>query len=76
MNLYKFELADRSCSVSDIQDYFDYIIKKHNTVTDNSVIRTNVNKIENSIAFKIKTEYHLEFQRLKQLNSFKALKIR
>ena len=29
----KFELSDRSYYVSDIQDYFEYIIKKHETVT-------------------------------------------
>ena len=31
----KFELSNGSYSVSDIQDYFEYIIKKHETVTDN-----------------------------------------
>ena len=31
----KFELLDGSSSVLDIQDYFEYIIKKHETVTDN-----------------------------------------
>ena len=30
----EFELPDASYSVSDIQDYFEYIIKKHDTVTD------------------------------------------
>ena len=25
----KFELPDVSCSVSDIQDYFEYILRKH-----------------------------------------------
>ena len=25
----EFELPDGSCSVSDIQDYFEYILKKH-----------------------------------------------
>ena len=24
---YKFELPDGSCSISDIQDYFEYILK-------------------------------------------------
>ena len=28
----EFNLRDRSYSVSDIQDYFEYIIKKHETV--------------------------------------------
>ena len=45
---------------TDIQDYFEYIIKKHETVTDNPSIRTCLNKIENRIIFKIKTGYYLE----------------
>ena len=35
----EFELPDGSYSVSDIQDYFEYIIKKHETVTDNPPIK-------------------------------------
>ena len=35
----KFELLDESHFVSDIQDYFEYILKKHGTVTDNLSIR-------------------------------------
>ena len=31
----KFELPDGSYSVSDFQDYFEYINKTHETVTDN-----------------------------------------
>ena len=31
----KFELPDGSYSVLDIQDYFEYIIKKYEKVTDN-----------------------------------------
>ena len=30
-----FELPDGSFSISDLQDYFKYIIKKHKTVADN-----------------------------------------
>ena len=56
----EFELPDRSYSVSDIQDYFEYILKKHETVTDNLSIRIYVNKIENRTTFKIKTVYYLE----------------
>ena len=50
----KFELPDGSYSVSDIQDYFECIIKK---LTDNFPIRTYVNKIENKATFTIKTEH-------------------
>ena len=48
------------CSVSDIQDYFDYIIKKHETVTGYPPIRIYINKIENRITFRITTGYYLE----------------
>ena len=41
----EFELLDGSYSVSDIPDYFEYIIKQYETVTDNSPIRIYVNKI-------------------------------
>ena len=49
-----FKLYDGLYSASDIQDYIDYIIKKHETVTDNPPIKIYVNKIENRITFKIK----------------------
>ena len=57
----EFELLGGSNSVSDIQDYFQYILKKHEIVTDNPSIRIYVNKIENRITFKIKTRYYLDF---------------
>ena len=54
------ELPDGSYSVSNIQDYFKYNLKKHETVTDNSSITIYANKIEDRITFKIKTGYYLE----------------
>ena len=48
------ELPDRSYSVSDIQGYFEYIIKTYQKGTDNPPIRIYVNKIENEITFKSK----------------------
>ena len=57
----EFELPDGSYSVSDIQDYFEYILKKHSESVDNPSIRIYVNKIENRITFKIKSGYYLEF---------------
>ena len=56
----KFELPDGSYSVSDIQDYFECIFKKHGENIDNPSIKIYVNKTENSIIFKIKTGYYLE----------------
>ena len=41
-------------------DYFKYILKKHGENIDNSSVKIYVNKIENRIAFKIKTRYYLE----------------
>ena len=43
-----------------MQDYFKYIIKKHSESVDNPPIRIYVNRIENRIAFKIKSGYYLE----------------
>ena len=56
----EFELADGSYSVSDIQDYFEYILKKRSESVNNPSIRIYVNKIENRITFKIKSGYYLE----------------
>ena len=70
-----FELPDGSYFVSNIQDYFKYISKKHGTVTDNRTITMYVNKIENRITFKIKAGYHLELltpETMKLLGSTKS----
>ena len=56
----EFELPDGSYSIPVIQDYFEYILKKRGEKTINPSIRIDVNKIENRITFKIKTEYPLE----------------
>ena len=56
----KFQLPDGSYSVSDIQGYFEYILKKQNGKIDNPSIRIYVNKTENRITFKIKKGYYLK----------------
>ena len=56
----EFELPDESYSISDIQDYFEYILKKHSESVDNPPIIIYLNRIENRITFKIKSGYHLE----------------
>ena len=40
-----FDLPDGSYSVPDIQDYFEFIIKKHDTIADNPPVKIYVNKI-------------------------------
>ena len=56
----EFELPDGSYSVSDIQDYFEYILKKHSGSVDNPSVRMYINRTENRITFKIKNGYYLE----------------
>ena len=57
----EFESPGGSCSISDIQNYFEYIFKeKHNEKFDNPPIRIYVNKTENRTTFKFKTGYYLE----------------
>ena len=48
----EFELPDGSYSVSDIQDYFEYILKKHGESVDNPSIRMYINRTENRITPK------------------------
>ena len=56
----KFELPDGSYSVPDIQDYVEYILKKHGEDIDKPSVQIYVNKIENRVTFKIKNGYSLE----------------
>ena len=46
--------------MSDIQDYFKYILKQHGENTNKLSVQIYVNKIENRITFKIKDGYSLE----------------
>ena len=50
-----FDLPDVSYSIADIQYYFEFIIKKHETLTENPPIKNYPSKIKNRIDFKIKT---------------------
>ena len=63
----EFELPDGSYSKSDIQDYFEYILKKHCENVDNPSIRIHVNKIEYRITFRIKNGYYLEILTLETM---------
>ena len=50
----EFKIPDGSYSISDIQDCFEYILKKYSENVDNPSIRIYVSKVENRITFKIK----------------------
>ena len=43
-----------------IPDYFEYIIKKHETIAVNPPKQIYLSKIKNRIIFKIKTAYKLD----------------
>ena len=55
-----FDLPDGSYNISEIQDYIEYIIKKHETIGENASILIYANTISNIIVFKIKSGYKLE----------------
>ena len=55
-----FNLPDGSYYVFDIQDYFENIIKKHETIADNPPVQIYVNKIKSRIVLKTNTGYKLE----------------
>ena len=56
----KFELPDGWYSVSDIQDYFEYIFKKYGEDIDKPSVQIYVNEVENRVTFKIKNGYSLQ----------------
>ena len=55
-----FDLPDGSYNIPAIQNYIEYIIKKHETIAETAPILIYANKITNKIVFKIKTGYKLE----------------
>ena len=58
----EFELLDGLYSVSDIQDYFEYIIKKLESLATKPPIHIYIYRISNRLVFKIKNGYKLELQ--------------
>ena len=56
-----FTLDDGSYNIQQIQNYFEYVVKKHEDITNEDLhIRICVNKMKNRIVFKMKTGYKLE----------------
>ena len=46
------DLPDRSYNISAMQNYIEYVIKKHETIAETAPILTYANKITNRIIFK------------------------
>ena len=70
----EFQLPDGSYSVSHIQDYIEYIIKKRRTLTTVPPIHAYINRINNRLVFKIKDGYKLELQTLETMELFGGIK--
>ena len=71
-----FDLPDGSYYVANIEDYFEFIIKNHEALTENPPIWIYQNKIKNRTTFKIKTGYKLELltpETMKLLGSSKKV---
>ena len=58
---HKFELPDGSNSVSDIQDYFEYIFKKHGEDIDKASVQIYVKKLKIRLHLKLKMDIAWNF---------------
>ena len=70
----EFELPDGSYSVSAIQDYMEYIIKKYETLTTSPLIYVYFNRINNGLVFKIKDRYKQKLQTSESMKLFGSTK--
>ena len=71
-----FDLPDGSYNISEIQDYIEYILQKHETIGENAPILIYANTMNNRIVFKIKSGYKLELlskETMKLLGSTKDI---
>ena len=71
-----FDLPYGSYNISEIQDYIEYIMKKHEIIGENAPILIYPNTINNRIVFKIKSGYKLELlskETMKLLGSTKDI---
>ena len=76
LHQHGFDLPDGSNNIPKIQNYFENIIKKHETIAETSPILIYANNITNGIVFKIKTGYKLELlseETMKLLGSTKNI---
>ena len=55
-----FGIPDGSYSIADIQDYFEFIIRRHENLSENPPVQIYPNKIKNRIIFRTKSGYKLE----------------
>ena len=72
----EFELTNRSYPTWDIQNYFEFLLKKHGEKTVNPSITIYINKIKNRIALKIKAGYYLQLLMSETINVLGCIKIK
>ena len=71
-----FDLPDGSYNISEIEDYIEYIIQKHEKIGENAPILIYAKTINNRIVFKINSGYKLELlskETMKLLGSTKDI---
>ena len=69
-----FDLPDGSYNIPEIQDYIEYIIKKHETIGETAPILIYANTKTNRIVFKTKTGYKLELLLKETMKLFESTK--
>ena len=62
------------CIRNEIQDYIEYIIKKHETLTKIPLIHVYINTINNRLVFKTKDGYKVELKMPKTMKLFGSKK--
>ena len=67
-------MVDGSYSVSDIQDYIEYIIKKYKILKEIPSINVYINRISNRLVFKIKDRYKPELKTPETMKLFASAK--
>ena len=72
----KFDLPDVLYSKSNIQQYFEYIFKKHGENADKPSVQIYVNKIESRVTFKIRDGYSLELLTPETMKLLESTKIK
>ena len=70
----KFEFPNGSYSVSDTQDFIEYIIKKHEKLATILPVHFYINGINNRLVFKIKDGYKVELQTSETMKLFASTK--
>ena len=71
----EFKLPDGSYYVSDIQDYFDYVNEKHETLLTIPPIHVYIDRTNNILVFKLKDGYKPELQSPETMKLFGSAKI-